>query len=142
VATDNLYGHTGRELELMSAGGKPLAMFYEDADTSDEDSSIPYSQFEPHVSSGRFAKGMEIYEGSIDPRNGRLQRVKYVLYALKTEQWRIPAMFLVIRTTLRTKVLPDEGLLRMESALLGYSDAEIDAYIARWRASVNIPTGD
>lgn len=114
-------------------------MFYDDADISDEESVIPYGQFEPYVERGRFSKRVEIFEGGINPQNGKPQRVKYVLYAVKGEEWRIPAMLLTVRTTLRTTVLPDEGLMRMESALLGYTDEESDAYYARWRASLGTP---
>ena len=120
----------------MLSGKKPLAMFYDRADVAEEDSVIPYSDFEPYVRQGRFVKGVEIFESRLTPQEARRERIKFVLYAVSGEEWRIPAMLLVIRTTLRTTVLPDEGLMRMESALLGYTDEESDAYHARWRSSL------
>jgi hypothetical protein len=75
-----------------------------------------------------FAKGSKIYELAFDSRIGRPHKVKYVLYALKEEEWRIPAMFLVIDAM--KKMGADEGIDRITGALLGYTEHEIDEYIA------------
>lgn len=117
-------GHTGRELELMLAGRKPLALFYDDAD--DPLGAIPEAQFEPHVAAGAFVKG-ELVQELADPELGRPGRVRYVLYALAAEHWRVPAALLAIRTRLQVNALADEGLERLLCALLGYSEDETAA---------------
>ena len=120
-------GHEGRELELMLAGKKPLSMFYDGAD--EKESVIPEDEFDPFVKNGQFAKGTEIFERALDPRTGKPYRIEYVLYALKEEEWRIRAMFLVLRT-LMGMAKADEGIDRITGSLLGYSDEENDQYIA------------
>jgi hypothetical protein len=117
-------GHVGRELELMLAGRKPLALFYDDAD--DPAGTIPEERFAPHVAAGAFVRD-ELVLPLADPLLGSSSRVRYVLYALPTEQWRIPAALLAIRTRLQVNALADEGLERLLCALLGYSDEETAA---------------
>lgn len=130
MGTSRHISHTGRELELMLKGDKPLAVFCEDANVPDSESVNPLTEFDQHVKRGVFSKAEEIYEGGSDPKTGRPIKSKYVLYAIKGEEWRIPAMLLLRKTRRGMTNLPDEGLSRMESALLGYSEAEIDAYFA------------
>ena len=117
-------GHAGRELELMLAGRKPLALFYDDAD--DPLGAIPEAAFEPHVASGAFVRGELLLELA-DPELGRPGRVRYVLYALAAEQWRVPAAILAIRTRMKVNAIADEGLERLLCALLGYGDDETAA---------------
>lgn len=128
---DDKYGHTGRELELMLQRKKPLSMFYDDADFPDDESVIPQQAFDRFVADGLFAKGEEVFEMAIHPQTHQPIRVKYVLYALREEAWRIPAMFLLLKTSLSTTTKPDEGLDRMESALLGYTNEQSDSYHGR-----------
>jgi hypothetical protein len=122
--------HDGKELELMLSEKKPLAFFYEDADMSPTASQVPEVDFDPFVEEGRLCKGEVVVEGAIDPRTARPVRTRYVLYAVREEQWRIPAMILVWRTMLRTKKRPDEGLDRLTGSLLGYTDEQNDEYIS------------
>lgn len=117
-------GHSGHELELMLAGRKPLALFYDDAD--DPLGAIPEGAFAPHVAAGTLAAGELVLEVA-DPELARPCRVRYVLYALAAEQWRIPAAFLAIRTRMAVNALADEGLERLLCALLGYSAEETAA---------------
>jgi hypothetical protein len=128
--------HSGRELELMLSKRKPLSMFYDDASVDRAESVIPEDEFDKYVEGGLFAKGTRVFELAFDPRTGQPHRVKYVLYALKEEEWRIPAMFLVLETDLRIKQR-EEGIQRMIGALLGYTDQEIDDHWARHLAYVN-----
>jgi hypothetical protein len=122
--------HTGNELRMMLDGIKPLSMFYDNAEPEDGVSLIPEATFDPYVESKQFVKGTKIYELAFDPRTGRHYKVKYVLYALKGEEWRIPATFLVLDTSIR---MPkhEESIDRLTGALLGYSNAEIDEYVAK-----------
>lgn len=117
-------GHVGRELELMLAGRKPLALFYDDAD--DPAGGIPEDRFAPHVAGGTLVRGEVVLELA-DPQLGSRSRVRYVLYAVAAEQWRIPAALLALRTRLQVNALADEGLERLLCALLGYSDEETAA---------------
>jgi hypothetical protein len=123
--------HDGHELELMLSGKKPLAMFYENADIPYSDSYIPRDDFKKYVDQEIFCNGDLITESFIDPRNGRPVRTRYELYSIKCEEWRIPAITMVLKTMIRTKNRPDEGLDRMIGSLLGYTDAQNDEYISR-----------
>jgi hypothetical protein len=117
-------GHLGRELEMMLAGAKPLALFYDDAD--DPAGAIPEERFAPHVAQGTLVRGDLVLELE-DPLLGSRGRVRYVLYAVPAEAWRIPAALLAIRTRLQVNALADEGLERLLCALLGYTDEETAA---------------
>jgi hypothetical protein len=117
-------GHVGRELELMLAGRKPLALFYDDAD--EPVGAIPEKSFEPHVAEGRFVRDEVVLELP-DLELGRRSRVRYVLYAVAEERWRLPAALLAIRTRYQVNAVADEGLERLLCALLGYSDDETAA---------------
>ncbi len=119
-------GHTGRELELMLAGRKPMALFYDDADQPADAAIVPEPAFDAYVQQGRFLKGELVLE-LLDPQLGRPARIRYVLYAVQGEQWRIPAALLALRTRQKVNALADEGLERLLCALLGYSDAETAA---------------
>jgi hypothetical protein len=130
------YGHTGRELELMLTGTKPLAMFYDDNEEPDE-RIIPVKEFDGYVRSGLFVKGTRVFDLAIDPRTGRPVQVRYVLYALKSEAWRVNAMFLVKETLLKLRYRkgPDEAIERMTSNLLGYSDEDFERHFGdTWRS--------
>jgi hypothetical protein len=118
--------HGGRELELMLAGRKPLALFYDDAGEPAGEAAIPEGRFDPYVARGDFVKGEAMLELP-DPELGAPARVRYVLYALSDERWRIPAMVLALDLLGRTPGLADEGLERMICALLGYTPEETAA---------------
>lgn len=125
--------HTGRELELMLAGVKPLVTFEEDADTDPEASLIPEADFDALVDRNVFVKGVRIFSLAFDPRKGGPYRSRCVLYALAAEAWRIPAMFLLMEVDLK---IPrwDEGIDRINGALLGYADDQIESYVQARRA--------
>ena len=124
--------HTGRELELMVAEKKPLAMFYAEVGELPDEQLIPEARFAPYVRSGDFVRGETIISGSYDPRWKRDVQVRYVFYALRNEAWRIPAMVLVLNQQLKVQE-PSEALDRITGALLGYTDEEIDAYCRQYR---------
>ena len=125
--------HTGRELDLMKSGNKPLAYFYQDADSLPEEESVPENEFDIYVQNGLLSKGEEMLQGAIHPLTGRPVRTRYVLYSLRREEWRINAMKLVLQTMIRTKRRPDEGLDRLVGSLLGYTNEQNDEYIASGR---------
>lgn len=121
--------HDGHELELMLSGKKPLAFFYGDSNLPSVEAGIPEDNFDEFVKEGRFCKGEHLITGAVDPRTGHPVRVRYVIYSTLEEQWRIPAMIMVLQTMLRTKKRPDEGLDRLTGSLLGYTDEQNDEYI-------------
>ncbi len=118
--------HTGRELKLMLSGCKPLAMFYAMAEELPDERLIPEKKFGRYVAQGLFVRADASFETE-HPKTHRLCEVKYVFFARKEEKWRIPALALVVRTYQRMRKT-DEGIERIESALLGYTDEEIDAW--------------
>jgi hypothetical protein len=115
----------------MLAKKKPLAMFYCSTFRGREYEVIPEEEFEPYVKAGQFVKEEFIVLAG-DPEVS----VRYVLYALKGEEWRIPALKLVLRTQLKTGGrAAQEGIDRITGALLGYSEEDIDEYIRQGSAS-------
>lgn len=65
--------HTNRELSLMLAGTKPLAVFVGSYPPSLEGCEAPEGAFEPHVKAGRFVKREHIYSQP-DPKG--MERIK------------------------------------------------------------------
>lgn len=125
-AEDDAGPHEGRELELMLAGQKPLAMFVEIVPY--ESGIIPDEEFAPHVAAGRIVM-REIFK--TDPRlpaHARDGRVRRVLYALPNEAWRIDAMLLLF-DVYEQQGGWDAGLERMTGKLLGYSDKSVEAFL-------------
>jgi hypothetical protein len=118
--------HTGRELELMLARKKPLSMFYGEIGELPNEEVIPEARFAPFVERGQFVRGETTLELAYHPHWKRNVQVKYVFFAVSDEAWRIPAITLVLKSSLKI-FRPDETSERLTSALLGYSDAEIDA---------------
>ncbi|MEX2642606.1 MAG: hypothetical protein WD270_04090 [Acetobacterales bacterium] len=81
--TGRIGPHEGRELELMLAGRKPLAMF---SDARQHRDLFPEDDFAPHVAAGRIIRGERSFlsHGGID--------VVCIYYALPGEAWRIDAV--------------------------------------------------
>ena len=109
---------------------KPLSMFYDEPAEEGQLSLIPEEEFDKFVDNCLFIKGSKIYELAFDPRQGQNLQVKYVLYALRIEEWRIPAMFLTLDIMFSLRKY-DEGIDRMIGALLGYTNAELDEFVAK-----------
>jgi hypothetical protein len=112
--------HTNRELKLMLAGKKPLAVFSEVVPEEVELDVIPEKYFAKYVDCGRFIK-REVFL-SFEERV-----IRTVFYALPEESWRIDAYLLMKKVV--GKVGWSEELQRMEGTLLGYDDRQNDAYI-------------
>jgi hypothetical protein len=120
--------HTGRELEMMLAGIKPLAMF-ENTDSEPNEEIIPERTFDRYVEDGRFLKKDFTFDLAINPTTSKPVKIRYVLYALASEGWRLEAMQLLLETVVRMGSI-EEVLDRMMGSLLGYSHEENDAFIA------------
>ena len=132
IAMSKYRSHVGRDFDLMLAGEKPLAMFYGDADAEPDERIIPEERFDKHVQAGGFIKRAFVFECAVDPRTKMPVRVKYVLYAAASEEWRIAAMRLAL-DTMMTMGQADEGLDRIIASLLGYSLEEINDLVASSR---------
>jgi hypothetical protein len=124
----NAANHTNRELELMLAEKKPLAMFYDETSVLPHEEIIPEEKFAPYVSAGLFVRGEETYTGEFHPGLNRNIQIKYVFFALAREAWRIPAISLLLRVRYQMNSWQCEEVERMESFLLGYTADEIDAW--------------
>jgi hypothetical protein len=123
--------HTGRELELMLAGAKPLAWFTFCVDYEHDRYLEHQAEFAPFVQSGQLIE--EIYDEvwAFDPRIGRHLTTGTVLYALAGEEWRIPAMRLILSVNAaRSDSGPNEVVDRVIGRLLGYAEQEVEAYLA------------
>lgn len=112
--------HTGRELRMMLAGVKPLAVFSDVLDEHPSPWCFPEDVFDPHVQDGTFVKREFVELGG--------EAVRVLLYALAAEDWRIDAYVLLRQAALREGW--SDALTRMEGALLGYADWQTDAYLA------------
>lgn len=113
--------HEFRELELMLAGTKPLAMFYDVVPASIE---LPEADFEPFVEEGRIIKRVELLTLQ---HSGHT--IRFLYYALPGEEWRIDelhSMNLEIHSGLRSCTEEDE---RRTGVLLGYDDRDIEIFI-------------
>jgi len=122
--------HTNRELELMLCGKKPLAVFYDYTIHLPDEEIIPEHRFKAYVEEGRFIRGEHTFDLGYDEKLGIEAKLKYVFFAISSEAWRIPAFILLKSVFLKTGRNPEE-LERMESRLLGYTEAEVDAWCDR-----------
>jgi len=122
--------HTGRELRMMLAGVKPLALFSDVLDDHPSPWTFPEDVFDPHVAAGRFVKREVIELGDVSPPH---KGVRVLLYALAAEAWRIDA-YLLLRDAGRREGWSD-ALERMEGSLLGYASWQNDAHLERLRAA-------
>jgi hypothetical protein len=119
--------HEGKELELMRAGEKKLAMFHdyvpEDGTTIAEE-IIPEAAFAPYVKGGEIIR---IARDITDKRTGDI--VRYVCFTLPNEEWRAEAV-LWMRQAMRDHTLPsDDTIDIMTGRLLGYSEGDIVEFV-------------
>jgi hypothetical protein len=112
--------HTGRELELMLKGKKPLAYFSAQYPPNPNVEEIPERLFDPYVEERRFVK-REYFTSAL----GRSTRI--VMYALPDQDWRIDSMILLLETAAKSGW--SEGFERMQGSLLGYEDWQNDIFI-------------
>jgi hypothetical protein len=121
--------HTNRELAMMLAGTKPLAMFYENV-PADGVWTIPEDLFELHVASGRFVQRDLVWLDKRLPPG--VKGIRYVFYSLAVEAWRIDA-FIALKTAAALSGYGSETLERLEGALFGYAEWQNAAHLVKWR---------
>lgn len=114
--------HEGRELELMLAGEKPLAMFNDDLPT---DMEPPEIAFDPYVAEGRFVKAEIAFSCSIP----NLPLLRYYFYALPGEEWRIARLIELERRIFEHRLPTTRELETEIGRLLGYDDADILVFL-------------
>ena len=122
--------HTGRELRMMLAGVKPLALFSDVLEDDPSPWTFPEDVFDPHVTAGTLVKREFVELGGVPPPH---KGVRVLLYALSAEAWRIDA-YILLREAGRREGWSD-ALERMEGSLLGYASWQNDAHLERLRAA-------
>lgn len=114
--------HEGVELELLLKGDKPLAKF-----TLDGLDSGYEAEFDAAVGRGEILR----FKFPCD-RDRRLDRLYYCRHG---EEWRVKILELLYDDSSRGYLddFTAEDLHRIDGALLGYSAADIDAFLHNWR---------
>ena len=122
TATGVVGPHNGCELELMLSGTKPLARFAKEPVPSAQFKAIE-AAFKPHVRRGTVRRFQ--FKGEDFDR---------VYYCLPTEEWRVKLLEL-IDTSLEAGAhkFTITDLQRIDGAILGYTKADVEYFIARWR---------
>lgn len=119
--------HNDRELELMLAGTKPMAMF---SDALHVSAYFPDADFAPHVAAGRIIRVEEII-----PRPP--YEMRYLFFALPGEEWRIEEALVMCRNLCAGTVKDhDADSVRM-GELLGYTTEDIQTFIAHVKIGGN-----
>ena len=121
--------HEGKELELMRAGEKKLAMFHdylpEDGTAIAED-IIPEAAFAPYVKCGEIIR---IARDITDTKSGSV--VRYVCFTLPFEEWRAETV-LWLRQAVWNRTIPsDDAVDIMTGRLLGYDEGDIAAFVQK-----------
>lgn len=121
TSPDGVGPHEGRELELMLAGTKPLAMF---GDALGSALEIPEAEFGPYVAVGSIVRREEIYRPPGPGVPGR-----FVYFARAGEEWRIEAMHRINEAMFVRRQPATPEVEREIGRLLGYTEAEVDTYL-------------
>ncbi|QNA89482.1 hypothetical protein G4G28_15225 [Massilia sp. Dwa41.01b] len=85
--------HTGRELELMVAGRKPLVVFCDAYPAEACEEIIPEQAFAPYLATGKLDKRefVELLDRPAPASYRQLKGYRCVLYSTPEENWRIDA---------------------------------------------------
>jgi hypothetical protein len=121
--------HTNRELELMLAGTKPVAYFYDVSPAEPSEEIIPEQAFAPFVMSGTFIRRewLQPLPGPPPPSAPEIRGTRYVFFALPAEEWRIDEL-IALKNDASARW--SEAKERREGSLLGYEEWQNDAWIA------------
>jgi len=123
--------HTGRELDLMLRGTKPLACFTGRYPVNPDVEEIPERLFDPYVAAGKFAKRECVVplDCPVTDHHGPVRGTRMVLYALPHQRWRIEAMLYLLDAGAKSGW--SEGMERLQGMLLGYENWQNDIFIER-----------
>lgn len=118
--------HEGRELELMLAGQKHLAVFFEAIIPGQEISEqvIPEKTFAPFVANGKIIRTSHIFTNSKS-----LHPIQYVCYTLPGNEWRAEAFFWIHEECAAGRRPFDDTYEYFVGRLLDYSEEDIFSFI-------------
>ncbi|MCA8151637.1 hypothetical protein [Burkholderia contaminans] len=117
--------HTGYELALMVQGRKPFGFI--DFDSEYRPSVKLKARFDEYVAQG-VLHAQEITVDALVRQGRPARRIGQILYTLKGEEWRIPALEF-FRQNLNRQGDGCENMERLEGALLGYEPWQNDWWI-------------
>ena len=136
--------HTNRELEMMLAGNKPLAVFaHEKVDGFEKSAALANQDFAPHVADGTLSE--QVKTRTIFLPSGAPVDIDYWFYTLRGEEWRVEAYWLLVNFRNSRGWCPQFEWL--EGKLLGYADQENIHHLLRtdpadpWVAEISKPKG-
>jgi hypothetical protein len=115
-----LLPHENKELKLMLAGEKPLALFSAESGLTSED--VGDAEFKKYVDN----KSIKLY--TIDNANYQTR-----VYCLPTEEWRAKLILLIRNpevVNLTNNMFTSDDLHRLDGILLGYSKESVEKFIA------------
>jgi hypothetical protein len=118
--------HEDRELELMLIGEKPLAMF---GDALGSTYEFPEAKFAPYVADGTIIRREIVYR----PEKAGVA-CRFVYFARPDEEWRIKAMHQINEKLFVRGEPASPEIERQIGRLLGYTEADIEQYIAWFEA--------
>ena len=118
--------HRGKELELMLAGKKHLAIFHDalvDGQPIPE-SIIPEKSFAPYIAGGNLKRSASILS-SMKDRNP----VQYVCFTTPQNEWRADAFFWIHQECAEGRRPFDDAYEFFVGRLLGYEESDIQHFI-------------
>jgi hypothetical protein len=120
--------HEGKELELMLAGKKPLAAFYDELPTDGKISEeiIPEKAFHPYVLNGiikRLSEDVTLFKDK--------SIVRVVCFCLPDEEWRARFLLWLKRETYSGRISHDSSHEYIIGGLLGYETADIEDFVKK-----------
>lgn len=113
--------HSGRELELMQAGEKPLAVFQ----CAPSEAAAYLEAFQPLVDNGLLGS-CRVALAEL----GAEHDAALVLFYAQDEAWRVPAFLNLIELAYRVRIW-DPGMRLLRDRLLGYSADQIELLRAK-----------
>lgn len=120
--------HTNRELELMLAGKKPLAVFGHDrVEGFEKSDALAHQDFAAHLKNGPFTEHLRTY--SYRRPDGQTFDVDYWFYAAKGEEWRVDAYCLLL--DILHKGSWCSHLEWLQGTLLGYTQEQNRYHLSR-----------
>jgi len=128
--------HQGKELELMLAGKKHLAVFY-DALLPNQpipEEIIPEESFAPYIKNGTIKRFTQTLVSPKSPIPAY-----YVCYTLAGHEWRAEAFFWMQQECYAGRRPFDDAYEYFIGRLLDYTDADIEEFIRHLRQQRKIP---
>ncbi len=118
--------HQGKELELMLAGQKALAVFHDAVPPGGEigEDIIPERAFAPYVAAGKIRRFSEDVRSSKD---GSI--IRFVCFVLMGEEWRAEFLLWYNRELHAGRMKYDSGHEYIIGGLLGYAEEDVKGFI-------------